>query len=212
MLNFYDLILLLIVGVSIYRYRALDHASRIFTIYIWFSVASEIIARSVGRIYHNNMPVYAVYSVIEFVFLCVYFNNIIDVFKPRNIGYHIAGIGVALGLYNMVYVQGIFRLNSYFLIFEAICIISMSLFFFARMFLQHGQLRLHKYHHFWFAAILSFFWSITFIQWGLYEYINVKYPRYVAIDNAAIVVVSMVSYLSMICVYLFYPKMQLSDD
>ncbi len=212
MLYFYEVILLFAAGVSVYRYKILDHAARIFTVYIWVSVLCELVARIAGRVYHNNMPVYAIYGLVEFVFMCVYFNNIIDVFRPKNIGYHLAGIGLVLGVCNIVYVQGFFRLNTYFLIFEAISFIGMSLFFFARMFLLYGQLRLYKYHHFWFAAIISFFWSLTFIQWGLYEYINVKYPSYVDMDNAAIVIASMVSYTAMACVYIFYPKMQGSND
>lgn len=191
-----------------YRYKKLDDASKIFAILLGIASASEIIASIAAIKFHNNMPVYAIYSLIEFCIICLYFNNSIDVFIKKNVGVHIAFIGVLLGIANLRFIQGINTLNSYFLIFEGITIIGMALFSFFRLLIRHDMLRFTRYHHFWFAAILVFFWSVTFLNWSLYEYFNTNYKDHVSIINLSILLVNIITYISISCVFILYPKMQ----
>ncbi|XZF13922.1 hypothetical protein ACTHGU_19230 [Chitinophagaceae bacterium MMS25-I14] len=154
------------------------------------------------------MPVYAIYSLFEFGMISAYFNYSIDIFRKKNAGLWIGAAGIIIGILNIIFLQPVYTLNSYFLFFEGIFIISMALFSFFRLLLMQDELKLHTYHHFWFAVILSFFWSITFLNWGMYDYFLQKMPSFNWIINRSILVVNIITYLSFAFVFLYYPKMK----
>ncbi len=192
----------------LYRFKMLDTASKILAILICCAFLNEGAAFYMGKKYHNNLPLYAVYGLLEYALLCVYFNKVIDVFIKNNIGFYIALVGVILGILNIVYVQHLNNINSYFLLFEGLAVIGMSLFTFFRLLLKNDSLNLYRYHHFWFISILIFFWSITFLSWGLYNYINEKLFQSALNINIALAIVSTITYNCFAIVFLLYPKMQ----
>lgn len=159
----------------------------------------------------NNMPVYAVYSLIEFATLSIYFNYSIDVFRQKNTGYYIGACGVVLGILNSIFLQPINSSNSYFLFVEGIGIVTMSLFAFFRMLMREDDLKLHQYTHFWFAAILAFFWSVTFLNWGLSDYLYHYYPSVSLMVNKIILFLNMALYVMIGCVFILYPKLKTTN-
>jgi len=165
-----------------------------------------------AKTYHNNLPVYAIYNIIEFCFICLYFNTSIDVFAKNNTGYYIGGIGIIWGIANIIFLQGFNKVNSYFLLFEGLSTIGICLFAYFRLLFHHDQLRLYKYPHFWFTTILMIFWSIIFLNWSLYNYVSIRYKEASWIVNVSILFVNILNYLSISCVFILYPKMQQSDE
>ena len=81
----------------------------------------------------------------------------------------------------------------------------MSLFAFFRLLIKNDSLYLYRYPHFWFISILAFFWSITFLNWGLYDYINLKLRNTAWQVNFALPVIGIITYSSLGAVYLWYP-------
>jgi len=158
--------------------------------------------------YKNNLSVYSVNSLVEFGIMGLYFNASIDTFKKKHIGYYIAVGGIIMGLINLLFIQGVRTLNSYFLVFEGICIIGMSLFFFFRLLLREDDLKLYKNVHFWFATILSFFWSATFINWSLYDYFTINFKDKVWVADISRLIAGIIAYLGVCAVFILYPKMQ----
>ncbi len=154
------------------------------------------------------MPLYAIYCLLEFGLIAIYFNYSIDVFRKYNIGYYIGLLGLVLGLINILFIQGLYILTSYFLVFEGIFIIGMGLFSFFRLLLKNDQLQLNRYPHFWFTTILLFFWSMTFISWALYDYFSIKHDKFAAVIDSSIHTVGSLFYVSICCVFLLYPKME----
>ena len=197
---------------SVYRYRKLDSASRVLCVFVCCALLNESVAYYLARKYHNNLPLYNIYCFIEFGILCLYFNKLIDMFIKKNIGIYIGISGIILGILNLRFVQGINTVNSYFLFLEGLLVIGMALFAFFRLLLKHDSLHFSRYHHFWFLTILIFFWSITFLAWGLYDYINMKFHDAAGTINFTLTVVSAITYGCLGLVFLFYPKMQRSND
>ena len=193
---------------AVTRYKMLDIASTIFALYVWIGSFNEIVAGYSSSRYKTDMPVYAIYCLIEFALISIYFNYSIDFFKKNNIGYYMALLGVILGVVNIVFIQGMNILTTYFLIFEGIFIIGMGLFSFFRLLLKNDNLELNRYPHFWFTSILLFFWSFTFISWALYNYFYFKHDAFFNIISKSISVVGILFYASISCVFIFYPKMQ----
>jgi hypothetical protein len=190
----------------------LDRGSKILAILVCCAFLNEGAAYFMARKYHNNIPLYTVYSLIEFGILCFYFNNIIDVFIKKNMGLYIGIVGILLGLINLKFVQSLNTINSYFLFLEGLSLVGMSLFAFFRLLLKHDSLNLFKYHHFWFICIIVFFWSITFLNWGLYDYFNLKWHHLIWKINIALSVAGSIAYGGFGLVFLFYPKMQKADE
>ena len=204
--NIYIASLLFACICSIFRFKRLDTASRVLAVLVCCALLNESAAYYIAFKYHNNLSLYSIYCFIEFGILCVYFNTLIDVFIKKNIGIYIGVIGITLGIINLVFLQHLNSFNSYFLFFEDLSVIGMSLFAFFRMLLKEDDvLLLYQYPHFWFISILVFFWSITFFNWGLYNYINMKLTSAIKINTAAFIV-GTITYVSFGFVFLFYPK------
>ena len=203
---YYSSILISVV-VAVIRFKQLDLATKVLGVLMIVDFINEISAFWIGIKYGNNMPTNNIHSIIEFVLICLYFNYSIDALMKKRIGYYIAGIGIILGLINMVSIQGITKLNSYFLILEGATIIGLSLFAFFRQLADHDTLRLYRYPHFWFTTILFFFWSSTFFNWVLYDYLNANYLSLSWIFNLSILIVNTLTYLCISCILFLYPKM-----
>src|SRR6202000_1189498 len=108
---------------------------------------------------------------------------------------------------NIIFIQGIHMLTSYFLVFEGIVIIGMGLFSFFRLLLRDDQLQLYKYPHFWLAATLVFFWSFTFLNWSLYDYFDVRLKKLVPFIYILFSLAGIIFYCGVGCIFLLYPKM-----
>ncbi len=193
---------------SLLRFRGLDTAARILCVLVCCAFLNEGAAYYAAKRYHNNLPVYAVYCLIEFGILAVYFNYVIDVFARRNIGIYIGIAGIVLGAVNVAFLQDLNSLNSNFLFFESIAVIGLCLFAFFRLLLKHDSLHFYLYHHFWFMSILVFFWTITFLTWGLYDYINLELKREAWKINIGLMLVGTITYTCFAVVFLLYPKMR----
>ncbi len=194
--------------ICLYRYRQFDSATRTLSVLICCALIVECAADYLARVYHNNLPLYAIYGLVEYGIICLYFNKVIDVFKKWNIGVYIGILGILLGTANLLFLQGINSLTSYFLFFESVSIVGMSLFAFFRLLLIRDDLILHRHPHFWFISILLFFWSAMLFNWGLFDFINVHMQHAAWIINLALITVSAITYICFIFVFLFYPKMQ----
>jgi len=202
---------LVALGIGLYNFRKFDRASKI----IWFLLLTETLNESLAQYmaakYHNNIAVYNIYSLIEFSIVCWYFNNVIDYFSKYNIGFYIGLIGVIFGIIDMTLLQPIDVLNSFFLFFEGFCIIGMCLFAFFRLLLKHEELRIFRYHHFWFISIFLFFWCITYLSWGLYNILGTNFSQYIPLITVLIWIVNIITYGGIGSIFLLYPKLQQSD-
>jgi hypothetical protein len=88
----------------------------------------------------------------------------------------------------------------------------MSLFAFFRLLLQERLMHLSRYPHFWFISILAFFWCITFINWGLYDYFTQRLKEDSWKINFFLHVVNIITYSGIAFVFIFYPKMKETNE
>lgn len=155
-------------------YRKLSVSSKILTWLLGITFLVEGGAFFLAYSFGNNLPLYNVFLLAQFLFISLYFNYSIDTFRRRHIGVWIGLIGVALGVVNNICFQSLREINSYFMLLAGIAIISMSLYSFARsMLVREEEESAHSMLHcprFWVAVSLTFFWSTSFLLWGLYEY------------------------------------------
>lgn len=198
-------------AIGLYNFKKIDKASKILCILLFAELLNESIAYYMAKKYHNNLAEYNIYSLIEFSMICWYFNNAIDVFHEKKIGTYIGIIGVIFGLINILFIQHIHVLNSYFLFVEGVFTIGMCLFAFFRLLLKQEELRIFRYPHFWFISIILFYWCITYLSWGLYDVLGIEFSQYISIISLLIWLVNIITYGGIGTIFLLYPKLQAGD-
>lgn len=190
---------------SVYHYKSSDGASRIISLLLGLTVLSETISYFFAKKYHNNMPVYHFFNPVELFMVALYFNMSIDSFRKRNIGIYIGLTGIILSTLNTIFLQPLFSLNSYFLLFEGFCIISMALFSYREMF-EDEQMIIIQNPHFWFSSIFLFVSGVTYTNWALYSIVGMKMANILPPLNTIILIINMVVYTSFGLVFLFVPS------
>ncbi len=194
---------------GIKRYKYFDTATRILSVLVCCAFVTESAAYFFAKKYHNNIWVYNIFQILNFNLLCFYFNNVIDIFQKGNVGMYLAVSGTVAGIVDLLFIQHISSLNSYFLFLEGLLIIAMSFFAFFKLLSDPAFLYPHKFPHFLVHFFnFDFFWCITFLNWGLLNYININFKHAAWAINLALQLVNAITYGSIGVVFLLYPKMQ----
>ncbi len=203
----YYAILLLTFLCALYRYKIVSRALKFLVVLLGASCASEGIAYYASIKYHNNMPVYAIYNLVELGLTSLYFNYCIIAFEKRKIGYYIAFAGIILGTVNILFIQGPDVVDSYFMVLEGLFIMGMSIISLFQLLMKKGELRLYKYPDFWVAIIFLFFWSATVLNWTVYNFFIVRFTAYIPVIDVSLVVVNIFVYIGLGCIFILYPRL-----
>lgn len=203
--NSYKLVMFLVSVFAIFHFRKMDLASKIICILIWVASITEALAWYSAKRFHNNLPVYNVFSYLEFMLVCLYFNYSVSTFRKRNIGYYIGFAGIILGVLNTIFFQPINTLNSNFIFAECLCIVSMSLYSFYKLLLASDNLYLQSNTHFWVPCVLIFYWCTTLFSWGMYDFFAGLLQDKAAILNSCLLSVNIITYLSYATIF-FVPS------
>jgi len=196
-------------GIS--RFRRLDIAGRILVLLLLAEFVNEVVAHAYAKKYLNNMRVYNIYSILEFALLSLYFNYSIDVFRRMKLGYYIVVVGLIFAVINYTLIQQINTFNSYYLFFEGFTTITLSLISFYRLLMYNEDLKLSRYHHFWFTAVFLFFWSITFLSWGVFP-LMFKNKEVIGQMISFIWIVNIITYGGVGIIFQLYPQKQISHE
>lgn len=188
----------------IYRFPQLDNAAKFIGLFVLSTLISESAAFYMAWKYHNNMPVYHIAAPVHFLLVCLYFNAWLDVLRKKNIGLYLGLAGIPLAVINAVFLQPPTVLNSYFLLFEGTCIISLSLLAFYRL-LDNERVRIMRYPHFWFSYIFLFFWSLTYVNWAMYRLLGEKVAGAIPFIGTLLWFINVATYLCLGLVILLYP-------
>lgn len=199
----YILCILLASIISLFRYNKIDKAAGILSILLAFTFISEGFAHFMARYYRHNLFVYHFFNPIQFFLIALYFNESVDVLRQRKIGLYIGIGGFIVAALNTICLQPLNTFNSYYLLFESIMIIGLCLFSFLRMLMKEEPIRLFSYPHFWFCTFLVFFWSLTFLSWGLYDFIRNYFYEHLSIVNKVLLMVNLITYAGFGAVFLF---------
>lgn len=205
---FYDFLLLIIAVVALVNFKKYDQALKVFCGLIVITTIAELTALYFSHFYHYNAPVYAIFDIVQMALTCIYFNYSIDYFYKYKLGYHFAAFSIVIGILNIIYLEPINTFSSYYMIYECLGCISMSLFSFFRLLLHHEQLRIKYYVHFWIPVCLVFLWSVTFFYWTLHEYFNEIGKQNLQLMAFIITTINIITYSSIGFLFYYYPKMK----
>lgn len=204
----YHIIGLLAFLCGLWNFRTIDRSQHFITLLLGIAFFTECIAYYLDKRYHNNLSAYSISNLFQFLAVALYFNFSIKEFRRKGIGIMIGLGGVGLGIANIIFLQPLDQMDSYFMLFEGIMIISLCLFAFANLMLENRSNRtsLQLNPHFWICTTLTFFWSITFLSWGFYDYILFTDPGHIWIIHTLIISVNIVTYFGLGIALLRFPK------
>lgn len=162
--------LVLAVASGIYQYRQLDKAMKWLWLECCLTLMSDGIAYYAAVRYRNNLGVFSFSSIADAFLICMYFNYSNHFFRRHHIGIIAAGLSVIVGLVSNFVIQSPASFPSYFLHYQALAVIVLSLLSLAYMQRTHDYLDIRSKPHFWVCIVLIFYWCTTYFNWTLLEY------------------------------------------
>ncbi len=185
-----------------------DATANFFRLYMLVTTVSEGVSFFLYLNGEYNVIVYHIYNPIQLLILSAYYNQIISFFKPKGIGYAIGVTGLLISIVNSLFIQQpTTSLNSYFIIIEALFVISMTLCYFYD-FLNTKHITKHfTTPDFWISCLLLLFWSFTFFRWLA----SLSMPGVVSANIYYILymmwAINIITYTGFGLVFLFYRKL-----
>jgi hypothetical protein len=192
--------------ICLLRYRQLSLADKMILVLLIFTIIQEVASYVMILFHRNNIWLSHIYSPIELALLSLYFNYSIYLFRKRNIGFIIAGLGIVLSISNTLLYQKTTTFNSFFLLLEGTIIIMYCLLSFHQILLDEEQPP-HHFAHFWITVCFILYWGVTFTGWGVYA--SIKDQKLVLNDIFSIVVkvANYVFYTGLLLIFLCYKKL-----
>jgi len=190
----YLLLLSAISAIGIIKWHFLSKEERVVGVLVTLTLISETMALAVSYIWHNNLPIYHIFSPIEFFLISLYFNCVIPLFRKTNIGLIIGIAGFPLAILNTIFLQKITSINSNFLLFEGTAVCIYCLLALHAILLDEEHLP-YRFAHFWITLCCLVFWSSTFTGWGLYSMMSVDDETVVMFFDKILTVANFVFYI-----------------
>lgn len=167
---------------------------------------NEVSAFIAAVLWHNNLPLYHIFSPIEFFLTSLYFNCSISYFRKRNVGVIVGIIGVAVSILNILFFQNITTVNSYFLLFEGTVIIIYCLLSLHQILLDEEHLP-YRFAHFWITLCCLIYWSSTFTGWGLYAVLSEEDIKLVAFFDKVLTAANFILYIGIGTTLVLYKRL-----
>ena len=190
---------------SLVRFRELKNAEKWVAYLLCTTLFFELLSVLAIELWKNNMYVYHIWSPIQLLLVCMYFNESVAAFKKYNIGVSIALVGFVVALANVFFLQPPDSLNSIFLLYESFCIIGLSLYSFFELAQKEKEIIANI--HFWLTTIFLIYWSAVFMYWGMYHHLSTTLKHYFGPVTYTIWTINPLAYSGIALVFLLYRKM-----
>ncbi len=201
---------LLLTGAAVFmgllRWRKAGAAMRMFVALLVVSFLGELVALWWAVRHGNNNAVYNLFDIMQFIILCLYFNESIMSFRRY-------GIGIWLAVFSVVFwsitsfpsVNA--DLDTGFLLYEGLITLGMCALLQIQLYRADGPAKVTSFAHFWLSGALMFYWACNLLNWQLFQYYGNE-------DNYFILLMPLVSNIVAFAIFgiVFFklPKLQTS--
>ena len=200
--------LVISLSIGIVRYNRVDSSMKISVWYLTMQLASEIglVVTAETKQWALRAIILNIYVIVEVCLVSIFFIVALKPYHPEK--KIIAGclFWTILGVLNMVFLQKPTTLNSNFLQFAALGIMTMSLYYINHLVRSCVKENMFKIPHFRIAFIWLVMWCSTFFFWA---FIKVLYDHHWVYSTAAMysqVVLNCVMVVAIGHVLFSYPK------
>ncbi len=163
---------MLSVSAGFANYSRLANAEKLFVWLLGMTLVTEITAFIFFINGRNNMPLYQIFGLVYYLVIVQYFSTSLKDFPTRFVFRGLQFIGVTAFVLNLLFLQPLNVFSSHFFMMMSVVIICLCLLSFYRLLSATISLNLAISRRFWIDVILIVFWSITFLNWGLYNVLH----------------------------------------
>jgi hypothetical protein len=199
-------VLLTLTGLmALARWNKLSRSDKRICFLLVLTILNEAVARYLSVTYHNDMVAFHIYSPLELLVFCCYFNDFVPVLRRHNKGLWLGITGLAFALINMAYFQPADTLNSNFLLFESVSVVALCLASYCHILSDIG-LPYRSSAQFWITTAMMGYWSFSLVQWGMYMLLQGDASAYHPVIYF-LWFVNFSFYLVLLSVFSFYNKL-----
>ena len=200
----YLLVLMISWTLTLYGYRSLPTALRVVSILVGITFFTECTGYILALVRRNNLAVYNIFSLVQTILTIFYFKTTLPVLQKGRRAVILMGIAILFNVFNTSIFQPLYDLNSNFMFFQGLLTISLGLYGLNYHIMRQPTGKRGHGPYFWINLILVFFWSATFLDWSIYDYLAATAPGDMWIINMTILIANIITYLGIGSVYYFY--------
>lgn len=209
----YYIVLVGVIVVGGTQYSELNTSTKAIFYLICLTLVAEISAYTYSTITKEaNYLFYHIFNPLQFILLSYYFNNAISYYKKTYIGYIVAALGIIIAIVNSCFFQyPSTYYNTYFLAFESIAIVGLSLYH-LYIVLNSDESYVLNIPTYFFTSILLIFWSFTFFYWlagFALSYVDSENSSWIRTLHGLI---NIITYTGIGLIFFFYRKLQPARD
>lgn len=193
------------------RRKDLSVTDRWLLLLITITIIQEAVAYSSSMFFHTNFATYHIYSPVELMIICCYFNGTVRMLKRSNAGLIIGIAGAAISVLNTATLQPLSSINSYFLLFEGCSIIILCQFSLLQV-LQDEDMSPYSLVNFWVTLCFLFYWSITFAGWGFYSIMVDRHIKAGPTITNVLYLSNLMFYIGISCIFFNYSRLTSSGE
>lgn len=197
-------ILLFALSAGLIRYRSLNTPDRILILYLAAAWVVESLAFYSVLVKNSNLSVYKVGGAVELLFISLYFNYAVDIFRKGNTGILLGVAGIGIGWINHLLGGAI----NYFLAYQAMAIVAMALVCITHVSGKFPYREISRRSEFRVSVVFMCYWSIGYVLWTLLKYAGAGQPAFLAGLGVAVFTLNSLANIAIAFIFLFYPKMK----
>lgn len=123
---------------------------------------------------HNNNFVYHIFAPLQLFAIALFYQQVLPWFRRHNLGWIIGGVGIITAILNVLLLQPLHVLNTYFLFFEGLLVVAMALYSYLVLFWDKTEEQFFKTPLFWVSTALLFFWCNDFMGLALLDILDAR--------------------------------------
>ncbi len=175
---FYYSLLIAATVLCILFFKNAQRPFRLLAVLVVLTLLSELTAKYVAYILHNNNMVYHFFTPVEFLFYVLIYQQFFSSKKWNYILWLCFAILVFSEIFNTIFFQPLNVDNTNILILESIFLVAFSLSLFIKISESEYHQHLLKEGIFWFNSAVLFYYAFNILIWGFHsiQVYNLKNP------------------------------------
>jgi len=193
------------------QWPILKKADRWICFLLTLTVIQESLAGYLTIIFKSNFITYHIYTPIELILICVYFDLSLKILKPYRLALIIGIPATLTSVLISIFFQHYNKYNSYFLLIEGIIVITLCLVAFYMLLIREDVVP-KRMVHFWLTLAFLLYWSLTYVSLGLFsgEAQNIDFVA--KIIAWALYISNLLFYLGLLTIFIFYKRLLPSGE
>ncbi|SFH37769.1 hypothetical protein [Pedobacter insulae] len=186
------------------NWHVMQPSLKIFYVFVLLVFIGEVGALIMEYHTGNNTQLYNFADIVQAVIVFIYFGHSLK--KPVT-GIVLALISLIFGIYNYYWLQESDLINSNFLLWSGLVVISLALYSLIFLYKKDGVTKLSRFALFWISSALLLYWMFNLLSLQVFNTFVQSNLNYALILNAGHIASNVVCYSIIALVFHFTPRL-----